>query len=157
MLLCLPAVLLLRFGLLLPDGPVLQVRSVRFPPVIRSETKRNYKDWKAIEVFVDYNPPLMARFKPQPVLSLDFDSGSYIEDEWGVKYGKSSSAPDKNSWRPIGFYVRDLSPMDTRWVVEIGKIPKSAGKLTFKAVLNLGSREAKEASAQLPLSIVVRE
>jgi hypothetical protein len=114
----------------------------------------------AVDVFIEYyNPSLLSRFTQEHLLWIDRQQGAYIEDEQGNKYGYSSTAPDRKAWRRVGIsnYAIDENPFNGRWLLRLGQIPKSAGKLTFKTVLNLDKEDASKAPASLPLSVVVRQ
>jgi hypothetical protein len=159
-LLSVPTALLAGLGFMRPDKPILRVQSVQVRRATSAEVIGRPQGVIAVEVLIEYhNPSLVSRLTEEHWLLIDKQHGAYVEDEHGNKYGYSTTAPDRNTWRRIGIgnYAIDDNPMKGLWILHLSRIPKSAGKLTFKTVLNLDEADASKASAHLPISVVVRE
>lgn len=156
-----PAVIPLGFGLTHSKKHTLRLQRVRVGPAQGAGIIGKDRSAVAVETFIEhYNPSLISRFTERHELAYDTQHGAYVQDEHGNKYGYSSTAPDRKTWRRIGIvysHVTDEEPMNKVWRLDLRKIPKSAGKLTFKAVYILHEEWASEPLDRLPIAVVVRQ
>jgi hypothetical protein len=162
-------ILLLGFGSLWPSKPTLSLKSVHIRPGVNTSGKPT-KGELAVDVLTEYSDPSIAGLFLEPQgLWFNVRHGLYVEDEHGVRYGKGYP-PDTKTYRPFtysqygskdtyGLIFKDINGNPYAWSfhIPIYKIPKSAGKLTLKTVLESGKSDLEGTRAQLPIAIVVRQ
>ena len=116
-------------------------------------------------MFTEYhNSSILARFTEEPGLWFNIHHGLYIEDEHGVRYGKGYPSRDTETYRSFvnkygeryGIIFDDVDGNRYAWrfYIPLNQIPKSAGRLTLKTILESGETGR---TVQLPISVVIRQ
>lgn len=162
-LLCLPVCCLIIWGSCQQMESALRLKSVSIQPARSRITHKIKKGVVAVDVSTEYfNPSLTCLMRAEPALWYDLNSGLYVEDEHGTRYGKTYQPQEPkvdlnfmNASHSYGviFSTVNNDPYTWRFEVPVNQIPKSAGKLTLKTVLLSGTMDSP---SRLPISVVIR-